>query len=117
MEILSESALTWIDPKTRIEGRIFFDQVARFHGALLGEAHAAPGSTLILCESAIIEGNIFADTLLIDGYVHGNIEAKTRVVVSRSGRVLGNIQSPSLQLDFGAYFEGECRMLPSENST
>lgn len=107
---LHEASLNLISESTRIEGKVVFDQVSRFHGTLIGEARARDGSTLILCESSVVEGDVHADTLLVDGYVHGNIRAKTRVVISGSGRVVGDIETPSLKLEFGAYFEGRCSM-------
>jgi len=108
-----ENSTNLISTQTRIEGRVFFSEITRFHGILIGEAHTHPGSTLILCESAVVEGNIWADTLYIDGFVRGNISAKTRVTLSRSGRVIGNIQCPSIQVETGAYFEGATQMSPS----
>ncbi len=105
-----ESSINIIAEGTRIEGKMIFDQVTRFHGTLRGEAHARDGSTLILAESALIEGEVHADTLLIDGFVQGNVRAKTRVLISGTGRVVGDIQTPSLKLEFGAYFEGKCNM-------
>ena len=107
---LHESALNLFSEGSRIEGKVIFDQVTRFYGTLTGEARAKDGSTLILCETSFIEGNIHADILIVDGYVRGNILAKTRVVVSGSGRVIGNIQTPSLKLESGCYFEGKCNM-------
>jgi cytoskeletal protein CcmA (bactofilin family) len=107
---LRESAINLVSEGTRIEGKAVFDQVSRFHGTLVGEAHAREGSTLILCESSFVQGDIFADTLMIDGFVEGNIHARTRVTISGTGRVLGNIETPSLKLEFGAYFEGRCNM-------
>jgi cytoskeletal protein CcmA (bactofilin family) len=110
MKNLNETSVNIISEGTRIEGKVVFDQVSRFHGMLIGEAHAREGSTLVLTESSFVEGDIFADTLWIDGFVQGNVHARTRVVVSGTGRVIGNIQSPSLKLEFGAYFEGTCNM-------
>lgn len=110
MKNLHETSVNIIAEGTRIEGKAVFDQVSRFHGTLVGEAHAREGSTLILSESSVIEGDVFADTLRVDGYVQGNIRARTRVIVSGTGRVVGNIETPSLKLEFGAYFEGRCNM-------
>ena len=107
---LNEASINLIAESTRIEGKVTFDQISRFHGTLVGEAHACDGSTLILCESSVIEGDIHADTLMVDGYVQGNIHAKTRVIVSGSGRVIGNIETPSLKLEHGSHFEGCCTM-------
>jgi cytoskeletal protein CcmA (bactofilin family) len=110
MKNLHETAVNIVSERTRIEGKVVFDQVSRFHGTLVGEAHAREGSTLVLSESSIVEGDVYADVLMIDGYVQGNVHARTRVVVSGTGRVIGNIQTPSLKLEFGAYFEGSCNM-------
>jgi cytoskeletal protein CcmA (bactofilin family) len=110
MNDISESAINIIAEGTRIEGKVILDKVSRLHGVLVGEVHASPGSTVILSETGVIEGNVFADTLMIDGFIRGDVVAKTKVVISSSGRVLGNIQSPSLSVDFGGYFEGRCAM-------
>jgi cytoskeletal protein CcmA (bactofilin family) len=107
---IQETSVNMVAEGTRIEGKVTFDQVSRVHGVLVGEVRAREGSTLILSETAVVEGSVEADTLMVDGYVHGDIDARTRVVVSRTGRVVGNIKTPSLTLEFGAYFEGRCSM-------
>jgi len=109
---VNESAINVVAEGTRIEGKVTFDHISRVHGVLVGEVFAKEGSTLILSESAMVEGEIRADTLLVDGYVHGDIHAEKQVIVSRTGRVVGNIQTKSLKLEFGAYFEGRCSMGP-----
>jgi cytoskeletal protein CcmA (bactofilin family) len=110
MTAIQETHVNIVSEGTRIEGQVVFDQVSRVYGILVGEVRAKEGSTLILSESSIVEGNIEADTLVIDGYVQGDVVAKTRVVISKTGRVVGNIKAPSLVLEFGAYFEGRCAM-------
>ena len=110
MSSLKETQINMISEGTRIEGEITFDQVSRIHGVLVGRVQSKPGSTLILSETGVVEGNIEADVLMINGYVRGDIKTKTRVFVSKTGRVIGNIETPSLVLEFGAYFEGACKM-------
>ncbi len=107
---LYETQINMVSEGTRIEGEIVFDQIARVNGVLVGKVLAKSGSTLILSETAVVEGNIDADILMIDGYVQGDVTASSKVVISKTGRVIGNIQSPSLILEFGAFFEGKCRM-------
>ena len=107
---IQETAINIISQETRIEGKAVFEQITRFHGTLIGEAHAREGSTLILAETSLIEGQVFGDTVWVDGFVRGDIHARTRVIVSGSGRVVGKIHTPSLKLEFGAYFEGSCDM-------
>ena len=107
---LQESSINIIAEGTHIQGKVTFSDITRFHGVLSGEARATEGSTLILCEPCVVEGNVHADVLIVDGYVQGDIHAKTSVLISGTGRVIGNIQTPSLKLEFGAHFEGKCLM-------
>ena len=107
---LEESSVTLVSEGTRIEGVITFDSIARVHGVLIGKVYASLSSTLILSETSVTEGEIDADILLIDGFVQGKISAKTRVVISPTGRVIGDIRTPSLVVKHGAFFEGKCFM-------
>jgi cytoskeletal protein CcmA (bactofilin family) len=107
---MNETAINVVAEGTRIEGKVTFNQISRVHGVLVGDVHAEDGSTLILGETSIVEGNVQADVLMIDGYVHGDISAKTKVTISRTGRVVGNIHTKNLKLEFGAYFEGRSQM-------
>lgn len=110
MNEIFESAITIVSEGTQLEGKMTFDHISRVHGQLRGEVRAKDGSILILCETSVVEGNIFADSLMIDGFVRGDIEAKTRVMISGTGRVIGKIKTRSLTVEFGAYFEGQCMM-------
>lgn len=103
-----EADVTILGESTVLEGKVILDQVTRVHGTMRGEVLAGPGSTVILTESAIVEGKMKVDTLWIDGFVQGEIEAKSKVAISRTGRVIGKISSPSISIDFGAYFDGTC---------
>lgn len=110
LEKIRESEINIISQGTRLEGTIVFDQITRVHGVLVGEIKASPGSQLILSETSVVEGNIQADILMIDGFVRGEIVTQGKVTISRTGRVLGNIVTPKLELEYGAYFEGRCSM-------
>ncbi len=116
MTQITESTTNIISHGTRIEGKVTFSDVSRVHGTVHGTVDAIPGSTLVLSESAVVEGDVRADTVTIDGFVRGDVSAKTRVVVSGTGRVIGNIRTPSLIVEFGAYFEGKCTMEPTETT-
>lgn len=109
-QVIQEGAINLIAEGTRLEGKIVLDMISRINGVLIGELHGKPGSKLILAETALVEGDIFADQLLVDGFVRGNIVSTGKVTVSRTGRVIGNIQAPTIELEFGAYFEGRCSM-------
>ena len=46
----------------------------------------------------------------IHGRVFGNIEAKRRIEIYPTGRVRGDIQSPTLIINSGGMFDGRSRM-------
>ena len=46
----------------------------------------------------------------ISGEVHGNITAEKRIDLHASGKVFGNIQSPTVVIDEGGILEGSTRM-------
>ena len=95
MTEIQETAINIVGEGTRIEGEVLFDRITRVHGVLVGKVRAKEGSTLILGETAVVEGDV---------------SARKKVVISRTGRVIGDIHSPSVRVEFGAYFEGRCAM-------
>ncbi|MBN23196.1 MAG: hypothetical protein CL678_18060 [Bdellovibrionaceae bacterium] len=110
MSLIDETEVNIISEGTKLEGNIHFDKTTRVHGVLIGDVTASENSRFILGETAVVEGNIEGDYIFIDGYVRGDIHALSKVTVSATGRVLGNINAPSVEVKFGAYFDGKCYM-------
>lgn len=109
-QTLQESEVSLISEGSRFEGTLELDSVARFHGSLRGRLAGKPGSLIVLGESGIVEGEIDADTIWVEGFVRGGVRARTRVVLSPTARVIGDLESPSIEIQPGAYFDGNCRM-------
>jgi len=119
LENLNETAINLISCDSHFEGTLTLEAISRINGVLKGKIRAKPGSTLILSETAVVEGEIQADTLFIDGYVEGKIHATSKVIISCTGRVVGEINTPSLVIEPEAYLEGRCKMVKvtaAENS-
>jgi len=114
---IQETEINIISVHTEIKGKVVFDQTTRFYGDLEGDVEATQGSVLVLGETGRVQGNIIADTLLVDGYVKGDIEAETKVFISRTGRVQGNIKTPCLKMEFGSFFEGNSVMKETQKSS
>jgi cytoskeletal protein CcmA (bactofilin family) len=99
-----------ITSSTHLEGTIEFKDFTRFEGCLRGTLRGRPGCELILGENSVVEGKIEGDVIIIDGFVRGDIKATGRVVISETGRVIGEIHAPSVAIKFGGYFDGKCAM-------
>jgi cytoskeletal protein CcmA (bactofilin family) len=107
---MREAEITLISEGTALEGTLELASVARVHGSIRGKLVGSPGSLVVLASQSTVEGNIEADTLWVEGFVRGQIHAATRVILSPTARVVGDISSPRIEIDPGAYFEGRCRM-------
>jgi cytoskeletal protein CcmA (bactofilin family) len=89
------------------------------HGALTvfghveGELHA---STVVIAESAQMEGELVAEELTIGGRVKGTIHAN-RVKLSSTAVVEGDIFHQTLVIDENARFEGASRRNENMNDT
>ena len=110
MNEILESNINIIAENTKLNGDITLSDITRVYGKIKGDIKCKKGSTLILCESSFIEGNINAETVIINGYVHGNIEARIMATLKGNAKVIGNISSPNLQIDHGAFLEGHTFM-------
>lgn len=95
---------------SRFEGTVEFTNYTRFEGYVRGTLKGSPGSELVLGQNGVVEGKIDGDTVVIDGFVRGDIKATSKVVISETGRVIGEITSPSVAIKFGGYFDGKCAM-------
>ncbi len=92
---------------TEFEGRLSFKGVVRVDGRLKGNVDAE--GTLIVGESAVIECDIQAGSVIVSGEVHGRIVAGDRIDLFPPARVYGDIEAPSVTIDAGVVFEGNCR--------
>ncbi len=93
-----------------IEGKLECTNYTRFEGKLRGEIVGKTGSVLVIGENAMVEGTINGHTVVIDGYLRGEIRAKHKITISGSGRVIGNLFAPNIEIQFGSLFDGKCHM-------
>jgi cytoskeletal protein CcmA (bactofilin family) len=65
-------------------------------------------------DSGTVTADITARVVKIAGEVSGDISGGEKVLISRTGRVQGNISAPRVQLEDGALFRGSIDMNPAE---
>jgi len=93
---------------TSFKGTLTFEGTVRIDGRLEGEIFTK--DTLVIGEGAQVSASIHAGVVVISGTVHGNITAERKTDVHASGRLYGNISTPSLIIEEGVVFEGACTM-------
>lgn len=105
----SDSISTFLGPDTSIEGTIEFKDTIRLDGNLKGKVCSDQG-TVIIGEKAVINAEIMVDVAIIMGEVHGKIDARKKIEIHSPGRVVGDIQAPSVLIEAGVKFNGNCSM-------
>jgi cytoskeletal protein CcmA (bactofilin family) len=71
------------------------------------------GNTLTVGPTGRVTASLSASVVRIDGEVTGDISGTENVVVTKTGRVHGNIVSPRVTLEDGAKFKGSIDMDPA----
>jgi cytoskeletal protein CcmA (bactofilin family) len=95
---------------SEFEGKLSFEGTVRVDGKLSGEIFTE--DVLIVGEGAEVNADISVGSIIIQGTVRGNIVAKRGVEIHTPGRVRGNINTPSLMVEKGVLFDGQCQMEP-----
>ena len=94
------------------EGKLNFDGVMQINGEFRGEILST--GTLLVGPDATVSANIQVGTLIVDGSFEGRVEAKTRVELHASGRIVGDVVTASFLIDEGGFFNGSCQMNDSD---
>ncbi len=90
------------------DGKLTFEGAVRIDGEFSGEIRTR--GTLIIGESAEVKADINAATIVIEGMVKGELTASESIQIHKPARVHGNLTTPSLEIERGSLFEGNCQM-------
>lgn len=112
-----ESEITLFSQGSLIKGDVSFDRMTRLHGRVEGKVHGLKDSVIVVGETATVHGEMDGDEIIIDGFVHGNVRATSKVTVTESGKLIGNVKAPVIEIKFGAHFEGQATTTRSRDTT
>ena len=93
---------------TEFEGNLSFKGMVRIDGRFKGRINTE--GTLIVGETAVIDSDIHASSVIISGEVRGNIDAGEKIEIISPGKVFGDIDAPSVTINTGVIFEGNCQI-------
>ena len=89
----------------RIEGKVTAEGLVKVHGTIEGDLHC---TSLVIAETAQINGTVIADKIVVNGRVAGPIRSHD-VVLKSQADVTGDIYHKSLIIEKGAHFEGRSK--------
>ncbi len=105
----------FIGSGTSLTGETEFKSMLRVDGHLVGKVTSESG-TLHVGSGGIVDANISVAAAVIHGTVNGDITASEKIELGRTAKVVGNIQTPSLVVEQGAIFEGNCSMSQAKSN-
>jgi cytoskeletal protein CcmA (bactofilin family) len=105
-----KNAITaYLGPDIRIEGTLHFESSVLIEGEFKGQIISERGQ-LTIGEKARVEGDLTGGQITIRGHVEGSVTASERVHLADHGELLGELTTPSLQMDESVTFDGSCKM-------
>lgn len=98
---------------TRIEGHLKFTEGLRIDGEVFGDIRAVDeqSSILVISESALVEGEIHADHVIINGSVRGPVHARELLELQPKAKIEGDVFYKALEMHQGAVIAGQLRPL------
>lgn len=103
------SVETLLGSRVRIRGDVFFSGGIYVEGTVQGGVFAEDGSTdavLTLADSGVIEGEVRAPHIVINGQLHGDVYASQRIELGPKARVQGNVHYQVVEMAAGAMLTG-----------
>jgi cytoskeletal protein CcmA (bactofilin family) len=59
-----------------------------------------------------VRADVYAQSIIVDGFMEGDLYGSERVAIRKSAQVRGNVTSPRVSLEDGAKFKGAIEMDP-----
>lgn len=97
---------------TVFNGTLSFQGTVRIDGKFEGEV--ITDDTLIVGETGDLSAEIRAGTVICKGKIKGVITAAKRIEIYATSEIQGNIRTPSLFVEAGGIFDGNCDMSSPE---
>ena len=105
----------FLDTGSHVEGELRFETSFRVDGKFTGKVTS--NGDLIVGEGGEVDGDFRVGQIFISGTVRGTIRAAKRVQISARGKVFADLDTPSLVIEDGAFFEGRCSMAREERES
>ncbi|MBU1075717.1 MAG: polymer-forming cytoskeletal protein [Spirochaetes bacterium] len=91
---------------SELKGEFKFEGVLRIDGVFAGELKS--DGKVIIGQTGHVKTDIKSGTIVIGGLVEGNVYATKQVILLASAQLLGDIITPSLIVEEGVIFDGNC---------
>jgi cytoskeletal protein CcmA (bactofilin family) len=105
-----------IGPSIQVQGNLLISQGVRVDGTVNGSILQQDGQDAVVAisESAIITGDVKANSIIISGHLKGNIISNVRLEILKTARIDGNVSYNSIGMEMGATINGNLHQLDEQ---
>jgi cytoskeletal protein CcmA (bactofilin family) len=95
-----------------IKGQVKSGEHMHIEGEVEGTVQL-PGFDLSVTPIGKIHGNVAAREVDSAGTIEGNVDATKKITIRKGGRLLGDLRTPGIVIEDGAYFKGKIEIVNS----
>ena len=99
-----------LGPRDRLIGELYIEGNLRVSGTLEGQIEAT--GDVDVTEAATVKASVTGREVSVSGQVNGAVVASKKLVIGRSGSVVGDVRVPRLVMQDGATLSGKVTMGP-----
>src|SRR3954471_6946700 len=98
---------------SRVEGNLKFTEGLRIDGEVIGDVRARTEepSMLVISEAAVVQGEIHADHVIVNGTVRGPLHARELLELQPKAQISGDVTYRALEMHQGAIITGQLQPL------
>ena len=101
-----------LNSDVEVKGNLKFSGELTFDGKLEGEINS--DGALILGDSAVVNGHITANSVIVRGKITGNITAREKVELKAKTELFGDVRAAKLVMEEGVTFVGKTEVNPNK---
>ena len=107
-KVTADESKTVLGSNAAFKGELNFKNTLCIDGEFEGKLTTS--DKLIVAEQGAVLADIEAGTVICRGRITGNIIASQKVEIYSTGKILGDVYTPSLMIELGAVINGKSNM-------
>jgi cytoskeletal protein CcmA (bactofilin family) len=112
MSTTASTSKNVLNSDVEIKGNLKFSGELTLEGKMEGEVQT--DGLLNLGDSAVVTGNINAQSVVVRGKLTGNINAKDKIEIKSKAELFGDIRATKLVVEEGVTFVGKTEVNPNK---
>ncbi len=99
----------FLDAGSHIKGELHFEDTFRVDGKVTGKV--VSDGDLVIGVGGEVDGEVMVGRVFVSGLLRGRVKTTKRLEIAAGGRVYATLETPSLVIEDGAFFEGQSAMV------